>query len=102
MIAAQNYPFCGDAICCGYPQRERAEGLGVHPGIASKLIDLIGGGLDQQGCAVRHRLPHCGLKHKRVRGADRVNAKWRTTEEGRAELLKNIHVRAPVDYCVRE
>ncbi|KAG1438539.1 hypothetical protein G6F55_013922 [Rhizopus delemar] len=95
MITAQDQPLAREPffICQG------ADVIAVlrrgHAGVAAELVDLVGGGLDQQHGAVRQCHVHGGAQHLLVAAADAVQADVGTGTVGSKQGLQRGHGQAP-------
>ena len=69
-------------------QGEVAEEKGGHAGVAALLVDLVGGGLEEEGGAVQEGLLHGGFDDPGVGGADGIDSlRAAVGEEKGAERL---------------
>ena len=74
MISAENQPGLVESFAGGNIDDQPAEFPGQHAGVASKVIHLVGGGLDQEVRLIFERLINGCFENPWVRGADGVNA----------------------------
>ncbi len=75
---------------------EIAEVGGAHPGVSAKLVDLVGGRLDEDVGVVACRLAKSGLEHHRMRGAHREDADalaGLVLADGRTEVIGHGRLR---------
>ena len=86
VIAAQHHAVPGQPRLPREPGDERHELRRPHAGVPTFLVDLVGGGLHEDGGPVLARLLEGGLQDDGVGGADREDA------PGKAALLGGDHL----------
>lgn len=74
VIATEEDAFGGKTELCGNVEDEPAEVGGLHAGVAAVLVDLVGGGFDEDWAAVVEGLPNGGADDPGVGGTDGVDA----------------------------